>query len=254
MVLELPVALALAVFGLGGLLLYAFVSRIRQAPLPWLGFFGGVLLFLVLHDLTDAFLLEPLLRLLLGTPQFPGIIGSFTLIALGLLVGWLLASVLLRWEDDRGPRWRPRIATLALLLALHSAVDGIAVGETLQILPQEAILAPLPGLFQILHRVLEGGILVMAMILVRARWLSTLALTLYVGLPFLVTTPWPLYAPFDIVAGVSLVLAFALLSASVTFTGGLLASAPLTRTEWGGTVPWILLGFIVTVLTHGLAH
>ncbi|MFQ5553646.1 MAG: hypothetical protein ACE5EW_08050, partial [Thermoplasmata archaeon] len=61
-VLEAQTGLVIALLGLLGLALLLFARRIQGMPGPWLAFFVGVLLYLILHDLVDAFLLESALR------------------------------------------------------------------------------------------------------------------------------------------------------------------------------------------------
>lgn len=248
MVLELQVGIALALFGLLGLVLLAFEGELRVRPAPWIGFFLGVFLYLVIHDLTEAFLLEPTVRATVGHP------GSFALMVLGLLLGGGAASLFLRLPAPGGDRWTPVLLLAALALALHSTLDGLGVGATLQLVPLGYVLRPDVVGLQALHRFLEGGVAVVLLLAAGVRKGRVAAITLYVGLPLVLTMPLaPLLSGF-LATSVTLLLAFAL--------GGLffvllpVGLWPLLS-ERGSNLraaQWLLVGFLVAVVAHSLAH
>lgn len=256
MVLEVPVGLALAVMGLLGCALLLFETRLRTRPVPWLGFFLGVLLFLVLHDLTDAFSLEPTLRITLRFTLGPALapVISFGMVVLGTALGAVLATALLdRPHGERGA-WYPLLLLLGLLLAIHAAVDGTVVGATLRASSVGDVLEARAIGLQALHRALEGGVLVAFLLYAGVARRRVVALALYVGLPFAVTTPAVLVSPFETFAAFALLLSF--LEASAFLVLLLRGLWPVLAEKFTGRtlLPWLLAGLLVTFVAHALAH
>ncbi|MFQ6013647.1 MAG: hypothetical protein ACE5LS_08425 [Thermoplasmata archaeon] len=246
--LEAQAGLVLALLGLLGLVLLPFASRIRATPGPWLALFLGVLLYLVVHDLIDAFLLESALRLDLGMA------GTIALMGLGLFVGGAAALLLLRRASDRG-RLELGVAVLVgLVLALHGALDGLVVGITLQILSQAQVVEASAVVLQAVHRTFEGGILVVVLLLAGVRTTRIFAAVVYVGLPLAATAALAPLTPDLVSAAVSVLLGF--LAAGVLFVLFLLGAWTALAKEVGSfrAAPWFLVGFLVMLVAHNLAH
>lgn len=254
MVLEAQVGFAMAVLGLGGCVLFLFGSHIRRVPALWIDLFGGVLAYLIVHDLADALLLEPFVRIILTSFLFPGSMASLTLIAIGILIGWFTVKAILGPGPRTEGRWTPFLGVIAFLMALHAAVDGVVIGNALQLLREGEVVAPAAIGLQVVHRALEGGIIVAAMLLAGVRNARIFAVTFYVGLPVAVTTPWALYTTFDVISSVGLILAFALVGGFITFlvTGGW--SIISERIDMVAAARWVLLGFFIALAAHNLAH
>ncbi len=143
---------------------------------------------------------------------------------------------------------------VALLLALHAAVDGLLIGSALGGVREEDVLEPHAVSLQVLHRALEGGVLVSVMLLAGVRKLRILAATFYVGLPTAVTTPLVLLTRFVVLSSVSVVLSF--MEASAFFLLLLIGLWPALspRVDGWKATAWLLVGFLVTFLAHALAH
>ncbi|MFQ5919752.1 MAG: hypothetical protein ACE5I4_06895 [Thermoplasmata archaeon] len=248
MVLEAQTGLVIALFGLLGLTLLLVGPRIRDLPGPWLAFFLGVLLYLIVHDLADAFLLESALRVSLG------IAGVLALIAVGLLVGGAAALFLLKGSADRGAPALGVAVLVALLLAVHAALDGLVVGIALQTLTQAQVVDPAAIALQAVHRALEGGLLVVVLLLVGTRANRIFAGLVFVSLPLVATAASAPLTPDLISASISVLLGF--LAAGVFFVLFLRGAwAALTEeVSRFRSVPWLLIGFLVGVIAHNLAH
>lgn len=248
MVLEAQTGLVIALFGLLGLTLLLFSPRIRGMPGPWLAFFLGVLLYLIVHDLADALLLESALRVSLGTA------GSFSLIALGLLVGGAAALFLLQGATDRGSPALGVALLVGLLLALHATLDGFVVGIALQTLPEVQVFEASAIALQAVHRALEGGLLVVVLLLAGVRANRIFAGVVFVGLPLVATAALAPLTPDLFSASISVLLGF--LAAGVFFVlflrGSWNALADDIGSRWAA--PWLLVGFLVGVIAHNLAH
>jgi zinc transporter ZupT len=247
-VLEAQTGLVIALFGLLGLPLLLIASRIRQVSGPWLAFFLGVLLYLILHDLTDAFLLESALRVSLGDA------GTLSLIALGLLIGGGAALFLLRGAEDRGSLALGVALLVGLLLALHAASDGFVVGIILQTLTEAQVVEATAIALQAVHRALEGGLLVVALLLAGIRMNRIFAGVVFVGLPLVATAALAPFTPDLFSAAISVLLAF--LAAGVLFVLLLRGSWTALASDIGSlrAVPWLLVGFLIALVAHNLAH
>ncbi len=248
MVLEAQTGLVIALFGLLGLTLLLFGPRIRGMPGPWLAFFLGVLLYLIVHDLVDAFLLESALRSALGAT------GALALVALGLLVGGAAALFLLRGSADRGAPALGVAVLVALLLAVHAALDGLVVGIGLQTFIESQVIEASAIALQAVHRALEGGLLVLVLLLVGVRTNRIFAGLVFVSLPLVAMAALAPFAPDLISASISVLLGF--LAAGVFFVLFLRGAWGALTEEVGSfrSVPWLLVGFLVGVIAHNLAH
>lgn len=248
MVLEAQTGLVVALFGILGLTVLLFVPRIRGRPGPWLAFFLGVLLYLIIHDLAEAFLLESALRVSLGGA------GTLSLMALGLLMGGAAALVLLQGASDRGVPALGVAALIALLLALHATLDGLVVGIALQTLPEAQIIEPSAIALQAIHRALEGGLLVVVLVLAGVRANRTLAGLVFVSLPLVAGAALAPLTPNLIAASVSVLLGF--MAAGAFFVLLLRGSWVVLAEDIGSfrAVPWLLVGFLIGVIAHNLAH
>lgn len=248
MVLHVQTALVLAVLGLLGLPLLLFESRIKEKPGAWLAFFLGVLLYLVVHDLTDALLLVSLLRVDLGLG------GTLSLMAMGLLVGGVATYILIRGGSDT-ERVALSVAVLvALLLAVHATLDGLVVGSILPTLPGAQVVEVGAIALQALHRAFEGGILVIVFLLAGVRTTRTFAALLYVGLPLVAGAALAGFTSTLVASAVTVLLAFLL--AGVFFLLMLLGSWAALTKEVGTlrATPFFLLGFFLALVAHSLAH
>lgn len=248
MVLEAQTGLVIALFGILGLTLLLFVPRIRGRPGPWLAFFLGVLLYLIVHDLVEAFLLESALRVSLGGA------GTLSLVALGLFVGGAAALFLLQGATDRGAPALGVAVVVALLLALHATLDGLVVGIALQTLPEAQVVEPSAIALQAIHRTLEGGLLVVVLVLAGVRTNRIFAGLVFVSLPLVATAALAPVTPDLISASVSVLLGF--LAAGAFFVLFLRGSWVVLAEDIGSfrAVPWLLIGFLVGVITHNIAH
>lgn len=248
MVLEAQTGLVLALLGLLGLVFLLFAPRIRRTPGPWLAFFLGVLLYMVVHDLTDAFLLESALRIDLGAP------GTLALAALGLLVGGGAALLLLRGASARG---RPELGVallVGLLLALHATLDGLVVGIVLQTLTEAQVAEASAISLQAIHRALEGGLFVVVLLLAHVRTPHIPAAVVYVGLPLAAAAAVAPFTPFLVSTAVTVLLSF--LAAGVFFLLFLRGSWAVLAEGVASlrAAPWFLVGFLVALAAHNLAH
>ena len=248
MVLEVQTGLVIALFGLLGLGLLLFRSRIRDTPGPWLAFFLGVLLYLIVHDLADALLLESALRVALGTA------GAIALVSLGLLVGGAAALFLLRGSADRGAPALGVAVLVALLLAVHAALDGLVVGISLQTFIEAQVIEASAIVLQAVHRALEGGVLVLVLLLVGVRTNRIFAGLVFVSLPLVASAALAPLVPDLISASISVLLGF--LAAGVFFVLFLRSAWTAVTEEVSSfrSVPWFLVGFLVGVIAHNLAH
>ncbi|MFQ5909073.1 MAG: hypothetical protein ACE5JE_09690 [Thermoplasmata archaeon] len=248
MVLEAQVGFVMAVLGLSGCVLFLFERRIQARSAQWLGLFLGVFLYIVVHDLIDTLLLEPAVRVAFGT------ISSFSLTVIGFLLGGGSAYFLMREHTGNQQEWTTILVLVAAIFALHAAVDGIVVGNILQGLTKEEILLPAAIALQVLHRFLEGGVLVTLMLVAGVRKLRIFAVTFYVGLPMAATSPLVTLAPFATVSALAIVLAYA--EASAFFVLLLVALWPALSARGNALqiALWMLVGFLVTLLAHALAH
>ncbi len=256
MVFEVQVGFALAVLGVLGCILFFFEPRLRTRPAPWLGFFLGVFLYLVLHDLTDAFLLEPTLRFTLRFTLGPplALLTSFGMVILGTALGAVLAvSVLERPRGERDALY-PLLLLIALLLATHAAVDGTVVGATLRAARVEDVLNARAIILQVVHRALEGGVLVAFLLFAGVAKPRAFALTFYVGLPLAVTTPAVLVTPFETISAFALLLSFLQTSAFLVLLLRGLWPVLAERTDVRMMLPWLFAGLLVALVAHGLAH
>ncbi|MFQ5908519.1 MAG: hypothetical protein ACE5JE_06835 [Thermoplasmata archaeon] len=248
MVLEAQTGFVIALFGLLGLPLVLLAARIREVPGPWLAFFLGVLLYLILHDLTDAFLLESALRVSLGD------VGTLSLIAIGLLVGGGAALFLLRGAAERGSLALGVALLVGVLLALHAALDGLVIGILLQTLTEAQVVEAGAIALQGVHRTLEGGLLVIVLLLAGLRMNRIFAAVIFVGLPLVVTAALAPFTPGLSSAAISVLLTF--LAAGILFVllirGAWTALAPDVGSLRAG--PWVLVGFLVALVAHSLAH
>ncbi len=248
MVLEAQTGLVIALFGLLGLTLLLFRPRIRDVPGPWLAFFLGILLYLIVHDMVDAFLLESALRVALGAA------GAVALVALGLLVGGAAALFLLQGSADRGAPALGVAVLVALLLAVHAALDGLVVGIALQTVIEAQVIEASAIALQAVHRALEGGLLVLVLLLVGIRTNRIFAGLVFVSLPLVATAALAPFAPDLVSASISVLLGF--LAAGVFFVLFLRGAWAALTEEVGSfrSVPWLLVGFLVGVIAHNLAH
>lgn len=254
MALEPQVGFVMAVLGLGGCLLFLVEGRIRRASTLWVGLFSGVLAYLIAHDLAESLLVEPFVRIALGSFLVPGEVASLSLIALGVLLGWFtVTTILARGPKSKGS-WTPFLAVIALLMALHAAIDGVVIGDSLRFTSEEQVVAPAAIGLQAVHRFLEGGVMVTAMLLAGVRKARIFAVTFYVSLPLAVTTPWALYTTYDVISSGGLVLAFALVSGFITFLVNAGWAALSKRIDLPATARWVLLGFFIALVAHNLAH
>lgn len=248
MVLEAQTGLVLALLGLLGLVLLLLAVRIRETPGPWLAFFLGVLLYLIVHDLTDAFRLESILRVSLGA------VATIPLIALGLLTGGAAALLLLHGASHRGRHALGVAVLVGLLLALHAALDGLEVGIVLQGLGRSQIVEASAIALQATHRFFEGGILVVVLLLAGVRIPRIFAAVVYVGLPLAAAAALAPLTPDFLSQAITVLLAF--LAVGVFAMLFLLGSWTALSKDIGAirAAPWFLVGFLVTLVAHNLAH
>ncbi|MFQ5871983.1 MAG: hypothetical protein ACE5IB_07480 [Candidatus Geothermarchaeales archaeon] len=248
MVLEVEVGFAIAVLGLSGCILFLFDRNLQARPAPWAGFFLGAFLYIIIHDTTDALLLEPAVRLAYGLPS------SLLLAVVGLLLGGGSVSLLLREPSGTDRDWTTVLLFVAIVLALHAALDGIVIAETLRWLAEEEILQPAAIALQVIHRALEGGVIVALMLMARVGKLRIFAVTFYVGLPTVATAAWVPVAPQESLWAMSIF--FALVEFGAFLVLLLVGLWPLLS-QSGRRVDvarWALGGFLLTLLAHALAH
>lgn len=209
----------------------------------------GVLLYLVLHDLSHTLGLGLFLELALGGPA-----AVFALVAAALVAGGGAVIRVARPKEDGGETWTPILLFVGLILALHSAVDGFIVGTTLQQLEEAEVLALETLGLQMAHRFLEGGVLVVLGLAAGVKKSRLTGAVLYVGLPFLVAVP---AAPaLDLVLAAAIVFFLSLVAASALFLLLVLALWPAIAMRGFSTqaAQWLLVGLFVALVAHGLGE
>ena len=177
-------------------------------------------------------------------------------LVLGVGIGWLL---LVRRRP--GPSWASEVALAATaFLAIHSLGDGLVLGEGLAAGPTAVPIAGLAVAATVVHRFVEGAIVVVpgAEAGWRPRWLSLAVLAGALTLPaaglvwfaddrlLVGDTFAAVLAGSMVLAGVEAGLAFVLL-----VTAFLPRSVSTDRMDWVG---WAALGFAGIVLVHALAE
>jgi hypothetical protein len=248
MALETEVGLVLALLGLGGCVLFLVAGRLRTSPGLVFAFFLGVFLYLFLHDAADALQSETVVRLRFG-PAF-----SFFLVAAGVLLGGGFVSVALANGSGEGRVGMPLVGSVAGVLALHASADGIVIGTSLASLTPEQVLDAGAFLLQVIHRALEGGVLVAVMLLAGMKRSTIFAAVVFVGLPLAATTTWAAAASLAEATAAYVLLAFVEAGAFlVLFLVGLWPLV-LARGERTKAVRWLLVGFLVTLVVHAVAH
>ncbi len=177
-----------------------------------------------------------------------------SLMALGLLVGGAAALFLLQGATDRGAPALGVAVLVALLLAVHATLDGLVVGIALQTLPEAQVVEPSAIALQAIHRALEGGLLVVVLVLAGVRTNRTFAGLVFVSLPLVAAAALAPLTPDLIAASVSVLLGF--MAAGAFFVLFLRGSWVVLAEDIGSfrAVPWLLIGFLVGVITHNIAH
>ncbi|MFQ5552330.1 MAG: hypothetical protein ACE5EW_01160, partial [Thermoplasmata archaeon] len=200
------------------------------------------------HDLVDAFLLESALRGDLG------VAGTFTLVAVGLLVGGTASLFLLRGAADRGASALGVAVLVGLLLALHATLDGFVVGIAVQTIPEAQVVEASTIALQAVHRALEGGLLVVVLLLAGIRKNRIFAAVVFVSLPLVATAALASLTPELVSAAITVLLAF--MAAGVLFLLLIRGSWTVLAEDIGSlrAAPWLLVGFLVALLAHNLAH
>ncbi|MCJ2531630.1 MAG: hypothetical protein LN413_04905 [Candidatus Thermoplasmatota archaeon] len=107
---------------------------------------------------------------------------------------------------------------------------------------------------QAIHRALEGGLLVVVLVLAGVRTNRTFAGLVFVSLPLVATAALAPLAPDLIAASVSVLLGF--LAAGAFFVLFLRGSWVVLAEDIGSVraAPWLLVGFLIGVIAHNLAH
>jgi hypothetical protein len=247
-VLEAEVGFVMAILGLSGCVLIPLRDRVRSHPEAWLALFAGVLLYAVVHDMIDALSAERAVGSLYGRAL------SLGLIVVGMALGAAAISTFLKRPPASEAGWRPALLALGLVLALHAAVDGFVVGEALRFLAPTDILQPDTVSLQVVHRFLEGGILVAVMLYSGVRNLRIFAAVFYVSLPMAVTSPLVTVAPSLSATAISILLAFMEAGAFLVLFLQALWPATVERGRPLTSIGWLVAGFLIALLAHALAH
>lgn len=247
MVFEVEVAVAMTLLGLLGLLLLPFRRTIRNQPTAWLGFFVGVFLYLVLHDATDAFRNEVVVREAWG-PLF-----SFSLVAIALLVGGGTVTILVRPKHPRENPWPALLLFAGAVLALHASLDALVLADALGALTAAEVLNPGPVALQVVHRFLEGGVLAALFLVARIPDRRLVGGLLYVSLPFLAILP---AAALDFLQATVVATFLGFTAVSAFFVLLLVGLWPALSRQWVNVyaAQWLLAGFFATFAAHALGH
>ncbi len=252
------VAIGFGLMPLAGLLLYGFRDRVlAHADLAW-GFLVGALAFIGVGHATAAVLeANAFLKYTITS------LGSAFVATAGFVVGVAFFAVILRFfgpASGRGDRWI--LPAAVLYLGLHSFSDGYVLGQSYAGAGAPGIeLLPLPILGTLIHRFVEGMIIVVPALELAWRPTRTGVLLLagVLTVPAALTAPEILLAPlgsatqaglyYGITAFVSAAeIGFAFLFLIV---GILPRLVPSGSRRWAG---WAAVGLLLMLLVHFTAE